>query len=189
MSRSADRRRGWNLQPCRSLSSHDIFSSKCTCAQVRASSGSQRWCHVVKTGTSSSGGGMGRRVKAGVCFIEGGQSQQQLVVTLQTTRDPNILQWATAPISSRGRDPPRSARVAAHQQASHLVRQMQRRLMGSRSGPGVTDFGSRLARWYHGRQPDGVARRRQLVRRLVRRLMYKSLYSHSSRFTGPGKSP
>jgi NADH dehydrogenase len=61
-------------------------------------------------------------------------SLNQLVVgsTLQTTRDENVFAMgdcAAAPWAGRGGNVPPRAQ-AAHQQASHLARQLQRRLAG-----------------------------------------------------------
>jgi len=71
----------------------------------------------------------------------------QLVVepTLQTTRDPNVFaigDCAAAPwIGHQGNVPPRAQ--AAHQQASHLVKQLQRRLRSQPLKPWrYRDFGS-----------------------------------------------
>src|SRR5208337_4473206 len=99
----------------------------------------------------------------------------QLVVepTLQTTRDPDIFAigdcaacprpGASAPV------PPRAQ--AAHQEASHMFRQIERRLRGKPLEPYVyRDFGSlvSLGRWKHGRKPDGIpVRPRHLRRRPV----------------------
>ena len=98
----------------------------------------------------------------------------QLVVlpTLQTTRDDDIFAigdcaacaWPE-PTRQGGLVPPRAQ--AAHQQASHMVKQIRRRLAGRRSSPSLPRL--RLAglarRVLHRRQPDGRADRRQPVDR------------------------
>ncbi len=101
----------------------------------------------------------------------------QLVVlpTLQTTRDENIFaigDCAACPwLGKEGMlVPPRAQ--SAHQQASHMVGQIERRLAGRPLTPWrYRDFGSlvSLGEHSHRRQSDGRARRPQHVdRRLVR---------------------
>lgn len=108
----------------------------------------------------------------------------QLVVTptLQTTRDPNIFamgdcahfvpEGATRPV------PPRAQ--AAHQQASHLVRQMRRRLAGQPLEPWrYRDFGSLVSLGEYstvGNLMGSLVGGSLFVEGLFARLMYKSLY-------------
>jgi NADH dehydrogenase len=113
----------------------------------------------------------------------------QLVVqpTLQTTRDPDIfaigdcscciLPGRTAPV------PPRAQ--AAHQQASHLVRQMERRLQGQPLEPyKYRDFGSlvTLGRYETvGSLMGMVGSRNWFIEGLIARVMYLSLYKMHER--------
>ena len=108
----------------------------------------------------------------------------QLVVTptLQTTRDPNIFamgdcahfvpEGATRPV------PPRAQ--AAHQQASHLVRQMRRRLAGQPLEPWrYRDFGSLVSLGEYstvGNLMGSLVGGSLFVEGLFARLMYKTLY-------------
>jgi NADH:quinone reductase (non-electrogenic) len=120
----------------------------------------------------------------------------QLVVTdtLQTTRDPNIFAFgdcaylvpkgASAPI------PPRAQ--AAHQEASHLFTELQRRLRGE---PLRTfryrDFGSLVSLGEYstvGSLMGFVLGKSYFVEGLFARLMYRSLYKmHEIALHGPGK--
>jgi NADH dehydrogenase len=100
----------------------------------------------------------------------------QLVVTptLQTTRDPDIFaigDCAACPQPGGAGDVPPRAQ-AAHQEASHLVNQLPRRLRGEPLKPYVyRDFGSLVfARSVqHRRKSDGIYRREEFLhRRLLR---------------------
>jgi NADH dehydrogenase len=113
----------------------------------------------------------------------------QLVVTptLQTTRDPNIFALGDCaylvtpdlptPV------PPRAQ--AAHQQASHLVRQIQRRLEGKPLQPfRYRDFGSLVSLGEYstvGNLMGFVRGKDFFIEGLVARLMYQSLYTMHQR--------
>ncbi len=108
----------------------------------------------------------------------------QLIVTqtLQTTRDPNIFAMGdcaecprpgfTTPV------PPRAQ--AAHQQASHLFRQIQRHMNGKPLAPYTyRDFGSLVSLGRHeaiGSLMGFLAGRNFRVEGLIARLIYRSLY-------------
>jgi NADH:ubiquinone reductase (H+-translocating) len=118
----------------------------------------------------------------------------QLVVrpTLQTTRDDNIFaigdcaylvpEGETKPI------PPRAQ--AAHQQASHLIRQIRNRLEGRPVEPFVyRDFGSLVSLGEFstvGNLMGFLTGRDMLIEGFVARLMYRSLYKmHEVALHGP----
>jgi NADH dehydrogenase len=120
----------------------------------------------------------------------------QLVVTdtLQTTRDPNIFAFgdcaylvpkgASAPI------PPRAQ--AAHQEASHLFTELQRRLKGEPLAPfRYRDFGSLVSLGEYstvGSLMGFIVGRSMFIEGLFARLMYRSLYKmHEMALHGPGK--
>jgi NADH dehydrogenase len=115
--------------------------------------------------------------------LEVSRNNQLLVTpTLQTTHDPNIFaigdcahfvpEGATWPV------PPRAQ--AAHQQASHLVRQMRRRLAGQPLEPWrYRDFGSLVSLGEYstvGNLMGALVGGSLWVEGLFARLMYKSLY-------------
>jgi len=109
----------------------------------------------------------------------------QLVVgpTLQTTRNPNVFaigDCAACPRpGSAGPVPPRAQ--AAHQQASHLFRQLQRRLAGKPLEPFVyRDFGSLVSLGKYstiGQLMGAVVGRGFFIEGYFARLMYRSLYT------------
>jgi NADH:ubiquinone reductase (H+-translocating) len=109
----------------------------------------------------------------------------QLVVsaTLQTTRDPNIFalgDCAACPwLGREGQTVPPRAQ-AAHQQASHLVRQLKRRLAGRELQPWrYRDFGSLVSLGEYstvGNLMGGVFGRNLWIEGLFARAMYMSLY-------------
>jgi NADH dehydrogenase len=120
----------------------------------------------------------------------------QLVVTdtLQTTRDPNIFALgdsaylvppgATAPI------PPRAQ--AAHQEASHLYTEIQRKLKGEPLRPfHYRDFGSLVSLGHYstvGSLMGFIIGRSFFIEGLFARLMYRSLYKmHEMALHGPWK--
>jgi NADH dehydrogenase len=120
----------------------------------------------------------------------------QLVVlpTLQTTRDPDIFAIGDCAACPRpGMEttvPPRAQ--AAHQQASHLLRQLIGRLDGKPLRPFVyRDFGSLVSLGRGGTVGNlmGFALRRSLfIEGYVARLMYRSLYKmHEHAVHGSGK--
>jgi NADH dehydrogenase len=108
----------------------------------------------------------------------------QLVVeqTLRTTRDENVFaigDCAACPWPGHGIDVPPRAQ-AAHQQASHMVKQMQRRFAGKPLQPWFyRDFGSLVALGEHstvGNLMGKLVGGDLLVEGYVARLMYASLY-------------
>jgi NADH dehydrogenase len=108
----------------------------------------------------------------------------QLVVdpTLRTTRDENIFaigDCAACPWPGHGMNVPPRAQ-AAHQQASHMVRQMERRLAGKPLRPWhYRDFGSLVSLGEHstvGNLMGKLVGGDLLVEGYVARLMYASLY-------------
>jgi NADH dehydrogenase len=120
----------------------------------------------------------------------------QLVVTdtLQTTKDPNIFamgdcaylvpQGDTAPI------PPRAQ--AAHQEASHLYVEIQRKLKGEPLRPfHYRDFGSLVSLGHYstvGSLMGFIVGGSFIVEGLFARLMYRSLYKmHEMALHGPWK--
>jgi NADH:quinone reductase (non-electrogenic) len=112
-------------------------------------------------------------------------SQLVVLPTLQTTRDPNVFaigDCAACPWA--GRDdktvPPRAQ--AAHQQASHLVRQMKRLLAGKPVEPWrYHDFGSLVSLGEHSTVGNLLIGRNLWVAGLFARLMYLSLYKMHER--------
>jgi NADH dehydrogenase len=121
----------------------------------------------------------------------------QLVVTptLQTTRDPDIFaigDSAAAPwLGREGKTVPPRAQ-AAHQQATHLVRQMKRRLAGQPLQPWrYRDFGSLVSLGEYstvGSLMGGLMGRSLWIEGLFARLMYQSLYKmHELALHGPIK--
>ena len=117
----------------------------------------------------------------------------QLVVgqTLQTTRDPDVFaigDCAACPrLGATGTVPPRAQ--AAHQMASHLVRQIRRRLAGQAPEPFVyRDFGSLVSLGRYstvGSLMGFVVGRSMFVEGLFARVMYRSLYKmHQSALHG-----
>lgn len=108
----------------------------------------------------------------------------QLVVTptLQTTLDPDIFSfgdcaWLVPPGETHA-IPPRAQ--AAHQQSSHLIKQMQLRLKGEPLKPFVyRDFGSLVSLGHYstvGSLMGFVSGRKMLIEGLFAKLMYRSLY-------------
>ncbi len=120
----------------------------------------------------------------------------QLVVrpTLQTTRDENIFAIGDcAYLVEEGQSHPIPPRAqAAHQQASHLLKQMKRRLAGQSIEPfRYRDFGSLVSLGEFstiGSLMGFVAGKGMLVEGYVARLMYRSLYKmHETALHGPVK--
>ncbi len=121
----------------------------------------------------------------------------QLVVTptLQTTRDPNIFAIGDcAACPSKGYPngvPPRAQ--AAHQQASHMVQQINLRLDGGDLKPyRYQDFGSlvSLGRYQTvGNLMGFVAGRTMFIEGFIARMMYRSLYAmHLAALHGSGNT-
>ncbi len=108
----------------------------------------------------------------------------QLVVTqtLQTTADPDIFAMGDCAACPRpGHDfpvPPRAQ--AAHQQASHLVKQIRRRLEGKPLEPFVyRDFGSLVSLGEYstvGNLMGFIVGKSMFIEGYFARLMYRSLY-------------
>jgi NADH:ubiquinone reductase (H+-translocating) len=120
----------------------------------------------------------------------------QLVIkpTLQTTRDDNIFALGDCAYlvldGERRPIPPRAQ--AAHQQASHLVTQLQRRMRGEPLRPYVyRDFGTLVSLGESstvGSLIGFVSRRSVFVEGLFARLMYRSLSKmHEMALHGPVK--
>lgn len=108
----------------------------------------------------------------------------QLVVkeTLETTIDPNIFAFGDCaylvPPGETNAIPPRAQ--AAHQEASHLVKQIKARLAGQPLKPfKYRDFGSLVSLGHYstvGSLMGFVTGRKMLIEGFVAKLMYRSLY-------------
>ncbi len=108
----------------------------------------------------------------------------QLVVTreLQTTRDPNIFAMGDCSAcpwpEKNGWIPPRAQ--SAHQQASHLLKMLLRRLRGEPLKPFVyRDFGSLISLGEFstvGSLMDSISRRSLMIEGWFAMLMYRALY-------------
>jgi NADH dehydrogenase FAD-containing subunit len=119
-----------------------------------------------------------------IILVEAGPRILPVIVTqtLQTTRDPNIFavgDCAECPRPGfKSSVPPRAQ--AAHQQASHLFRQIQRHMRGKPLAPYIyRDFGSlvSLGRYQAiGSLMGFLAGRNFGVEGLIARLIYRSLY-------------
>jgi NADH:ubiquinone reductase (H+-translocating) len=120
----------------------------------------------------------------------------QLVVrpTLQTTRDDDVFAMGDCaylvPDGEKHPVPPRAQ--AAHQQASHLLKQLRRRLEGEPIEPFVYhDFGSLVSLGEFstiGSLMGFLAGKGMLVEGFIARLMYRSLYKmHETALHGPIK--
>jgi NADH:ubiquinone reductase (H+-translocating) len=124
-----------------------------------------------------------------------GSNQLLVLQTLQTTRDESIFvigdcaacTWA----DHSGRYVPPRAQ-AAHQQATHLVKQIKRRLAGKPLQPWhYRDFGSLVSLGEYstvGNLMGGLVGRNLWIEGLFARLMYRSLYKmHEYALHGPTK--
>jgi NADH dehydrogenase len=120
----------------------------------------------------------------------------QLVVrpSLQTTRDDDIFAMGDCaylvPEGEMQSVPPRAQ--AAHQQATHLSRQLTRRLAGHPPAPFVyRDFGSLVSLGHYttvGSLMGFIAGRSLFIEGYLARLMYRSLYKmHEVALHGPVK--
>ncbi len=120
----------------------------------------------------------------------------QLVVTdtLQTTRDANIFAFGDCaylvPKGANAPVPPRAQ--AAHQEASHLFVELQRRLKGEPLRPfRYRDFGSLVSLGEYstvGSLMGFIVGKSFFIEGLFARLMYRSLYKmHEMALHGPGK--
>ncbi|HEU0062646.1 MAG TPA: NAD(P)/FAD-dependent oxidoreductase [Hyphomicrobiaceae bacterium] len=120
----------------------------------------------------------------------------QLVVlaTLATTRDPNIFaigDCAACPWPGHEQSVPPRAQ-AAHQQASHMLKQIKRRLAGQPLLPWrYHDFGSLVALGHYstvGSLMGHLIGRNLFIEGYIARLMYRSLYKmHQLALHGPAK--
>jgi NADH:ubiquinone reductase (H+-translocating) len=121
----------------------------------------------------------------------------QLVVlpTLQTTRDENVFAFgdcAACPwIGREGQNVPPRAQ-SAHQQGSHIFKQIKRRLAGQEPMPWhYRDFGSLVSLGDYstvGSLMGGLMGRSLWIEGLFARLMYRSLYKmHEYALHGPTK--
>jgi len=120
----------------------------------------------------------------------------QLVVkdTLQTTRDPNIFAMGDcAYLVPEGADAPIPPRAqAAHQEASHLYTELQRRMRGEPMRPfHYRDFGSLVSLGEYstvGNLMGFIIGKSVFIEGLFARLMYRSLYKmHEMALHGPFK--
>jgi NADH dehydrogenase len=107
-------------------------------------------------------------------------NQLNVLPTLQTTRDESVFaigDCAACPwLGTKGNVPPRAQ--AAHQQASHMVRQIRRRLAGTPLQPfRYRDFGSlvSIGRYQSVGNLAGLPRRSVFVEGFIARLMYLSI--------------
>lgn len=108
----------------------------------------------------------------------------QLIVeqTLQTTKDPDIFAFGDCcylvPPGEKAPIGPRAQ--AAHQQATHLVRQIKRKLAGQPFEPfKYRDFGSLVSLGHYstvGSLMGFVTGRKMLIEGLFAKMMYRSLY-------------
>ncbi|MGZ5919662.1 MAG: NAD(P)/FAD-dependent oxidoreductase [Hyphomicrobium sp.] len=114
--------------------------------------------------------------------------------TLQTTRDPDVFAFGDcAYLVPKGADAPIPPRAqAAHQEASHLYVELQRRLKGEPLRPfHYRDFGSLVSLGEYstvGSLMGFIVGRSFFIEGLFARLMYRSLYKmHEVALHGPGK--
>lgn len=130
-----------------------------------------------------SAGVKGPDVLAKLDDLEVSRSNQLVVTpTLQTTRDPDVFAFGDCawlvPPGETAAIPPRAQ--AAHQQSSHLVKQLQARLKGNELKPFVyRDFGSLVSLGDYstvGSLMGFVTGRKLLIEGLFAKLMYRSLY-------------
>jgi NADH:ubiquinone reductase (H+-translocating) len=142
-----------------------------------------------------SAGVRGPEVLKNLDGLEASPSNQLVVLpTLQTTRDDNVFamgdcSWLV-PEGEQRPLPPRAQ--AAHQQASHLLRQIARRLEGRPIEPFVyRDFGSLVSLGEFstvGSLMGFLAGKGMMIEGFVARLMYRSLYKmHEMALHGPLK--
>ena len=130
-----------------------------------------------------SAGVRGPEVLADLAGLEVGRANQLVVLpSLQTTRDPDVFAIGDCAQAPReGSDAPVPPRAqAAHQQASHMVRQVRRRLRGEPLEPFVyRDFGSLVSLGEYttvGNLMGFLAGRSLMIEGYFARLMYRSLY-------------
>lgn len=130
-----------------------------------------------------SAGVKGPDVLATLDGLEISRSNQLVVTpTLQTTHDPDVFAFGDCawlvPPGETNAIPPRAQ--AAHQQSSHLVKQLQARLKGETMKPFVyRDFGSLVSLGDYstvGSLMGFVTGRKLLIEGLFAKIMYRSLY-------------
>jgi NADH dehydrogenase len=137
----------------------------------------------------------GPEVLAKLDGLEVSRSNQLVVTdTLQTTRDPNIFAMGDcAYLVPKGASTPIPPRAqAAHQEASHLFTEIQRKLRGEPLRPfKYRDFGSLVSLGDYstvGNLMGFIVGRSFFIEGLFARLMYRSLYKmHEMALHGPGK--
>ena len=137
----------------------------------------------------------GPEVLAKLDGLEVSRSNQLVVTeTLQTTRDPNIFAIGDSaylvPKGAAMPIPPRAQ--AAHQEASHLFTELQRRLRREPLRPfRYRDFGSLVSLGEYstvGSLMGFIVGKSMFIEGLFARLMYRSLYKmHEVALHGPGK--
>jgi len=137
----------------------------------------------------------GPEIVAKLDGLEVSKSNQLIVKpTLQTTRDDNIFALGDCayllPEGAKWPIPPRAQ--AAHQMASHLVTEIQRRMKGEPLRPfKYRDFGSLVSLGEYstvGSLMGFIIGRSLFIEGLVARLMYRSLYKmHEMALHGPIK--
>ena len=123
-----------------------------------------------------------------------GSNQLVVTETLQTTRDPNIFAIGdSAYLVPEGADAPIPPRAqAAHQEASHLYTELQRRLHGEPMNPfRYRDFGSLVSLGDYstvGSLMGFIVGKSMFIEGLFARVMYRSLYKmHEMALHGPLK--
>lgn len=137
----------------------------------------------------------GPDVLANLDGLEVSRSNQLVVTeTLQTTRDPNIFAIGDAAyLVPEGADAPIPPRAqAAHQEASHLYTELQRRLSGEPLRPfRYRDFGSLVSLGDYstvGSLMGFIVGKSMFIEGLFARIMYRSLYKmHEMALHGPIK--
>jgi len=137
----------------------------------------------------------GPSVLADLDGLEVSKSNQLVVTdTLQTTKDPNIFAMGDCaylvPEGDTTAIPPRAQ--AAHQEASHLYIEIQRKLKGETLRPfHYRDFGSLVSLGHYstvGSLMGFIVGRSFFIEGLFARLMYRSLYKmHEMALHGPWK--
>jgi NADH dehydrogenase len=131
--------------------------------------------------------------------LEVGRANQLVVLpTLKTTRDPDVFAIGDCALCPRdparpeaGTVPPRAQ--AAHQQASHMVGQIRRRLAGEPLKPFVyRDFGSLVSLGEYstvGNLMGFLSGKSMMIEGWFARLMYRSLYKmHQRALHGAAKT-
>ncbi|WP_207538436.1 NAD(P)/FAD-dependent oxidoreductase [Sabulicella rubraurantiaca] len=131
--------------------------------------------------------------------LEVSRSNQLVVLpTLQTTRDPDVFALGDCAWCPRDPERPEAGPVppraqAAHQQASHMVRQVRRRLLGEPLRPfAYQDFGSLVSFGEYstvGNLMGFLSGKSMMIEGWFARLMYRSLYKmHERALHGTAKT-